>query len=156
MFDKGRFLSPNKGLWEDMLSLDATVIEKDRQNLPLREIVKNSMDLVICKNFESHSVDNKIFAIGGMHHSSATPVVEIYDPATDTWTNGINMPTARAFLGAGVIDNKIYTFGGYIPWAGVPTVEVFDTGLKGEGINLKGKLPASWAEIKTQAVVKGK
>ena len=55
MFDKGRFLSPNKGLWEDMLSLDATVIEKDRQNLPLREIVKNSMDLVICKNFESHS-----------------------------------------------------------------------------------------------------
>jgi len=57
MFDKGRFLSPNKGLWKDMLSLDATVIEKDRQNLPLREIVKNSMDLVICKNFESHSAE---------------------------------------------------------------------------------------------------
>ncbi len=101
-------------------------------------------------------IDNKIFAIGGINRFLVTPAVEIYDPETDKWTEGINMPTARACLGAGVIDGRIYTFGGYIPWAGVPTVEVFDTGLKGKSINLKGKLPGTWGEIRTQSLVNGK
>ncbi|MBX5328720.1 MAG: kelch repeat-containing protein [Candidatus Bathyarchaeota archaeon] len=61
--------------------------------------------------------DGKIYVIGGesyevgLYYSNLT---QIYDPATDTWTNGTQMPTGRCELG--VVkgpDGLIYAFGGY-------------------------------------------
>jgi N-acetylneuraminic acid mutarotase len=58
-------------------------------------------------------VDGKIYAIGG-----AGPVwqplgtVEVYDPATDTWTTKSPRLTAGQGLSISVVDGKIYAIGG--------------------------------------------
>jgi N-acetylneuraminic acid mutarotase len=64
-------------------------------------------------------VNGKIYAFGGdkswpfdLNFADAT---EEYDPATDTWTQKADMPTARTGLCACVVDEKIYVFGGQPP-----------------------------------------
>ena len=68
-------------------------------------------------------VDGKIYAIGGVktkkyqvprgfgHESKELPTVEMYDPATDTWTQKADMPTPRKTKTC-VVDGKIYAIGG--------------------------------------------
>jgi N-acetylneuraminic acid mutarotase len=62
--------------------------------------------------------DGKIYVIGGEPSTYPSPIAinrtQIYDPSTDTWANGTDMPTARSELG--VIkgsDGLIYAMGGY-------------------------------------------
>ena len=62
-------------------------------------------------------VDGKIYIIGGAR--GATPsgmhvvTVEVYDPATDTWSQMGDMPASRGAGSGSVVDGKIYFFGGY-------------------------------------------
>ena len=74
-------------------------------------------------------MNGKICAIGGTRHVGvdAVPIVEEYDPATDTWTRKADMPTARLHLTSAVVDGKIYVFGGGPEWP-VPlaATEVYD------------------------------
>ncbi len=63
-------------------------------------------------------VDGKIYVIGGHNFNPGgfthvvTSLVEVYDPATDTWSTGTPMPTARAALAAVVVNGRIYAIGG--------------------------------------------
>jgi N-acetylneuraminic acid mutarotase len=61
-------------------------------------------------------LDGKIYAIGGNkgteNNEIPTTTVEVYDPATDTWTPKADMNQPRKYLGACVLNNKIYVFGG--------------------------------------------
>jgi len=56
--------------------------------------------------------------------------VEIYDPATDSWTRGSDMPTARAGLSTSVVNGKIYAIGGDVQFligsSGSPFLEIYD------------------------------
>ena len=86
-------------------------------------------------------VDGKIFAIGGeqlkkikrykgsAYEFKKLPTVEMYDPATDTWTQKADMPTVRSYLSTSVMDGKIYAIGGMSSsneqWR-LETVEVYD------------------------------
>jgi len=81
--------------------------------------------------------DNKIYAIGGHAVCPGDPhnmsIVEIYDPATDTWTSASPIPTGRSGLKAEMLENKIYAIGGFnltvvIPeWADATDVnEIYD------------------------------
>ncbi len=86
-------------------------------------------------------VDGKIFAIGGDQaekikvprgyswKTKKLTTVEMYDPATDTWTQKADMPTPRSFLSTSVMDGKIYAIGGMSnsneQWR-LETVEVYD------------------------------
>ena len=68
-------------------------------------------------------VDGKIYAIGGSevkkfqvgpgwgYSFKRLPVVEMYDPVTDTWTPKADMPVPRSG-GTCVVDGKIYIIGG--------------------------------------------
>jgi hypothetical protein len=38
--------------------------------------------------------------------------LEVYDPATDTWTTKASMPTAREMAGVGVLNGQLYVVGG--------------------------------------------
>src|SRR5258706_498151 len=64
-------------------------------------------------------VNGKIYVIGGrvgaafISLASDVSLVEVYDPATDTWgTPGARMPTTRSALAYGVYNNRIYIAGG--------------------------------------------
>ena len=62
-------------------------------------------------------LDGKIYAIGGVTLRGVTrypgvSTVEVYDPATDTWTTAPDMPTGRSGASTSVVDAKIYVFGG--------------------------------------------
>ena len=97
-------------------------------------------------------VDGKIYAIGGMDlkrfeidviildeirkikqwEPKELPTVEMYDPATDLWTQKADMPTAR-MTHTCVVNGKIYAIGGSAPnhirkkkpWR-LDSVEVYD------------------------------
>ncbi|MBT9475361.1 hypothetical protein [Polaromonas sp.] len=84
--------------------------------------------------------NGKLYVMGGQRTDSgvvpgpSTNLLEIYDPATDTWTTGNPMPTARMGLVAAVANGKIYAIGGRtdgFSTSAVGTVEQLDpaTGL---------------------------
>lgn len=83
--------------------------------------------------FSSSMVDGKIYAIGGLIDDGAggyesTFILEIYDPATDTWTEKDSMPTKRYGLSTSVVNGKIYAIGGIAADGEMPlaTVEMYD------------------------------
>jgi Kelch motif protein len=51
------------------------------------------------------------YAVGGASTITET-MVEVYDPASNTWTTNAPMPTARAGLAAGSINGILYAVGG--------------------------------------------
>jgi N-acetylneuraminic acid mutarotase len=73
-------------------------------------------------------VDGKIYAIGGRSGGMALSDVEVYDPATDEWTEDYEeMPTPRALsLSTSEVGGRIYAIGGFDQGAGLSVVEVYD------------------------------
>jgi N-acetylneuraminic acid mutarotase len=62
-------------------------------------------------------VDRRIYVFGGATSwdNGAYPCVlsvQIYDPATDTWTQASDMPRPRAYHTASLVDGKMYIIGG--------------------------------------------
>lgn len=92
------------------------------------------------------TVNGMIYAIGGLTHipwdaaPTALSTVEVYNPATNTWTTSNNhsvdptapapMPTARGNLAAATVNGKIYVIGGSSDGSPVSmnTLEVYDPG----------------------------
>ncbi len=60
-------------------------------------------------------VNNKVYIFGGesVATSTVTNTTWIYDVATNTWSQGANMPDVRAFMASGYYNGKIYLVGGY-------------------------------------------
>jgi len=79
-------------------------------------------------------IDGKLYVVGGCINSdcnsSPTNRLEMYDPATNSWTTKTSMPTARAAMTAGVIAGKLYVVGGFRFCSGscpiINTLEVYD------------------------------
>jgi N-acetylneuraminic acid mutarotase len=74
----------------------------------------------------STALGGKIYVVGGYNGSSYLNTLEVYDPATDTWSTKANMPTARGYLAVGVVNGKIYAVGGYDGNNNLSTVEEYD------------------------------
>jgi N-acetylneuraminic acid mutarotase len=79
---------------------------------------KTSIPLSVWMAGAATGDDGKIYVIGGEPETWPSPIctnkTQIYDPKTDTWTTGADMPTARSLLG--VVkgpDGLIYAMGGY-------------------------------------------
>lgn len=96
----------------------------------------------------SHSavaVGGRIFVIGGwgldepeggwgavdLTEAAAFPTVEVYDPETNGWERGADVPAPRGLLALAVVEGKIYAMGGGIRREGQDEpsalVEVYDT-----------------------------
>lgn len=56
--------------------------------------------------------DGKIYYAGGLHNGLAVNWFDVYDPATDTWSQLPNMPTARDHFQAALFDGKFWAIGG--------------------------------------------
>jgi len=62
------------------------------------------------QNFSTAVVDGKIYVIGGSVSGVATTSVEIYDPATDTWTEGTPLQVPMSSQSSHAVNGKIYVF----------------------------------------------
>ncbi|MBN1877655.1 MAG: S8 family serine peptidase [Anaerolineae bacterium] len=62
-------------------------------------------------------IDDKIYVPGGFTDDTAgdwspSDTLEIYDPASDTWSTGASMPMVRGGQSVAVANGKLYVFGG--------------------------------------------
>lgn len=60
-------------------------------------------------------VPQRIYIVGGdpnLGGEHATDLVQIYNPANDSWSYGARMPTARLELAMAVVDDRLYAIGG--------------------------------------------
>jgi N-acetylneuraminic acid mutarotase len=59
------------------------------------------------------AINGKIYAMGGTFGPGSTSkLIEMYDPASDTWSFGPEMPLARSLFATAVLDGKVYLIGG--------------------------------------------
>jgi len=97
--------------WAETFS---TVEEYD----PATDTWTRKADMPTARGWHSANVlDGRIYVIGG---SSSVPsggtailALEVYEPATDTWTRKGDIPARRGAGFSSVVDGKIYAFGGY-------------------------------------------
>jgi N-acetylneuraminic acid mutarotase len=61
------------------------------------------------------AIGGKIYVAGGAPTEDAPSIAEldIYDPATNTWTTGAPLPTPREHVASCVIDDKLVVIGGW-------------------------------------------
>jgi N-acetylneuraminic acid mutarotase len=86
-------------------------------------------------------LDGKIYTV------AQGDMLEIYDPAADSWTNGTQMPIKAVDITTAACQNKIYVFSG--------TTEVYDPAT-GEW-QTAASMPSPWVPMRLQAnVVDGK
>jgi N-acetylneuraminic acid mutarotase len=91
-------------------------------------------DMPTARHAHATSVfDDKIYVIGGYEPRTAgypgMTTVDVFDPATNTWTTAPDMPTGRLGPRTSVVDGKIYVLGGAAGWptsAALATVEAYD------------------------------
>jgi len=57
------------------------------------------------------SYKGKLYVAGG-RYSTNLKKLEIYDPVTDTWTQGPDMPTARSGMGFAILSGQLHTLAG--------------------------------------------
>lgn len=78
---------------------------------------------------------NKIYVFGGYHYQkdpdpdyATLGSAEVYNVATDTWTNVAAMPQPREMLASATLGDKIYLAGGFDEISGyLASVDVYDT-----------------------------
>lgn len=95
-------------------------------------VVSNSWSAVASMHFQHGStaavgvINEKIYVAGGTKGTQSLPYLEVYDPATNTWTLRASMNVARNHCAGAVIGGKFYVVGGRGS-TGAPTdLEVYD------------------------------
>jgi N-acetylneuraminic acid mutarotase len=76
-------------------------------------------------------MNNLLYVLGDFASFTASsadsaPGMEVYDPATDTWTQKAAIPTPRSNFSVGVVNNLLYAFGGTADGL-LTTTEVYDS-----------------------------
>ncbi|MBO0512618.1 carboxypeptidase regulatory-like domain-containing protein [Streptomyces beijiangensis] len=72
-------------------------------------------------------INGKLYAVGGWGASGAPDAkLEIYDPATNTWSTGASSPAPLAGAGSAVLNGKLYSVGGCTTACGSASVTVYD------------------------------
>lgn len=107
-------------------------------------------------------VDGKLYVAGGQITDSgttpgpATAILEVFDPATNTWSTAHPMPTARMGLTLTAYNGKLYAIGGRTDGSSVSavnTVEIYNPATNvwtaGTGLGLAPRYHAAAAAINT-------
>ena len=151
----GKIFAIGGQAWAEIDEFGDLALSKVEMYNPETDTWEPRTDMPTVRSAVSTSVVNgKIYAIGGEqlkkiklyrgwgYEVKKLPTVEMYDPATDTWTLKADMPTPRSYLSTSVMDGKIYAIGGMSSsneQGRLETVEVYDpatdTWTKTESIN---------------------
>lgn len=107
-------------------------------------------------------VDGKLYVVGGQITDSgstpgpATAILEVFDPATNTWSSAPPMPTARMGLTLTAYNGKLYAIGGRTDGystSAVNTVEIYNPATNlwtsGSGLGFAPRYHAAAATINT-------
>lgn len=70
--------------------------------------------------------NDKIYVAGGLQGSASTGALEVYDPATNTWTNLPHMSVPRNHTGGAFLNGKFYVVGGRGGPGATTALEVYD------------------------------
>jgi hypothetical protein len=93
----------------------------------------------------------RIYVFGGLQSGLGLNLTQIYNPETDTWAAGAEMPTSRYNLGAAAVNDTIYVLGGVL----LPSYAFPKEPLKTNEIYLpvgySGPTPAYWQPTSTPA-----
>jgi uncharacterized repeat protein (TIGR01451 family) len=73
-------------------------------------------------------IDGKIYVPGGDAEGATLDVLEIYDPATDSWSTGARLPEPLSGAAVAAYGGKLYTFGGYGASGFVARTYAYDPG----------------------------
>jgi uncharacterized protein (TIGR03437 family) len=71
-------------------------------------------------------IGNKLYVAGGTGPSMNQTELEVYDPATNQWTQLASMGVGRNHTAGGVIDGRFYVAGGRATTAATTALEVYD------------------------------
>jgi RNA polymerase sigma factor (sigma-70 family) len=109
-------------------------------------------------NVSAEVINGKIYAITGIAgeagpKAKSVSTVEIYDPSTDTWTKGLDIPTNRSFNAIAKVNGKLYVIGGTVVnnMAAGPrmaTVEEYTPEGLLSNVSSQGKMPKIWGKLK--------
>jgi N-acetylneuraminic acid mutarotase len=100
------------------------------------------------------SINGKFYLTSGQGEPFADRTLEVYDPATRTWTTKRPMPTARAVASAAVVHGKLFVAGGVVDRNGLAVstdvLEAYDplkdTWATGPSLpTARGHAVAAWA-----------
>jgi len=104
------------------------------------------------------AVNDKIYAIGGIAVEMGpgeitVPTVEIYDPSTNIWTKGPDMPTKRSSLSVVSGDGKLYVIGGSVISGGasgpvMATVEEYTPEGWQSVVSSQGRIATKWGQVR--------
>ena len=67
----------------------------------------------------------RLYFIGGFDANGYSGATQIFDPSNNSWSTGLAMPAARAYLGVTIIDDVIYAIGGFDGTNWLNTVEMY-------------------------------
>ncbi len=71
-------------------------------------------------------IRGRLYAAGGARAGNALNLLQVYDPAGDSWRTGPSMPTPREHIGAAAVDDKLYVIAGRAGAGNLDVVERFD------------------------------
>ena len=92
-------------------------------------VTESSGNYIPRQHLTSAVVDGKIYVMGGENDTSnELAVLEVFDPATNTWSTPVTTGTLtpRKSPASAVVNNKIYVIGGENQNGPLNTLEVFD------------------------------
>jgi len=72
------------------------------------------------------ALDGRIYVLGGLTDTGAGSArVEVYDPATNSWTNAAPLPEQRHHIGVATLGGALYSVGGFAGSSFSPTDDVY-------------------------------
>ncbi len=122
------------GGWSFDRSNNVSIATHDAFDLVAQAWVTNKASLKTARNHAvSGVIDGKLYVVGGRgpghegDDASNIAAVEVYDPASDAWSDVAPLPTPRSGGAAAVLGGKLYVLGGGLPGNTIyKTVERFD------------------------------
>ncbi len=80
---------------------------------------------------QSVKVNGKLYVLAGfLSGLQITAATEIYDPSTDSWENGADMPIPVTHMGAVAVDDEIWIVAGFVgnhPGVATDAVQIYNT-----------------------------
>lgn len=81
-------------------------------NSPFRAVIPGAVRSFIGDHHGAEVIDGKLYLFGGLSNTPVQTAVQIFDPATGTWSLGAEVPFKAGSPNTAFIDGLVYVCGG--------------------------------------------